>query len=89
MILTGEIGLYRNHGCNQLQCILCKHNPNKRCMGNFAHKYWVGDKLLAKCEGEIQVELIDENGKRYLGDLTKIRLEVSIPSPPVVDCGQG
>ena len=35
--------------------MLCKQNPNKRCTGNFAHKYWVGDKLLAKCEGEIQV----------------------------------
>ena len=39
--------------------MLCKHNPNKRCRGNFAHKYWVGDRLLAKCDGEIQVELIN------------------------------
>jgi hypothetical protein len=48
-------------------------------MGNFAHKYWVGDKLLAKCDGEIQVELIDEHQKRYNGDLSNIRLEVSFP----------
>ena len=48
----------RNHGCNKGNCVLCKQNPNKRCTGNFAHKYWVGDKLLAKCEGEIQVRTI-------------------------------
>ena len=40
------------------QCVLCKHNPSKRCQGNFAHKYWVGDRLLAKCEGELCVELV-------------------------------
>lgn len=35
--------------------MLCKQNPARRCTGNFAPKYWVGDRLLAKCEGEIQV----------------------------------
>lgn len=69
----------RNHGCNQLQCVLCKHNPNKRCTGNFAHKYWVGDKLLAKCEGEIQVEIVDGlTGERVTDDLTNMRLEVGL-----------
>lgn len=67
----------RHHGCNRLQCVLCKHNPNKRCTGNFAHKYWVGDKLLAKCEGEIQVELVDGlTGERVTDDLSSMRLEV-------------
>ena len=42
-----------------LQCVLCKHNPNKRCAGNFAGKYWVGDALLAKCEAEILVQVMD------------------------------
>lgn len=70
-------GVYRNHGCNRLQCVLCKHNPNKRCTGNFAHKYWVGDKLLAKCEGEIQIELVDAmTGEQVTEDLSNIRLEV-------------
>ncbi len=45
----------RSHGCNLTECVLCKHNPHRRCTGNFAPKYWVGDRLLAKCEGEIQV----------------------------------
>jgi hypothetical protein len=35
--------------------VLCKQNPARRCTGNFAPKYWVGDRLLAKCDGEIQV----------------------------------
>lgn len=70
----------RNHGCNRAQCVLCKHNPNKRCTGNFAHKYWVGDKLLAKCEGEIQIELVDgSTGKQVTEDLSNIRLEVWVP----------
>lgn len=62
-----------------MQCILCKHNPNKRCLGNFAHKYWVGDRLLGKCDGDIQVELIDEHQQRFTGDLANIRLEVGCP----------
>ncbi|DBA98922.1 hypothetical protein WJX77_006198 [Trebouxia sp. C0004] len=69
----------RNHGCNRLQCVLCKHNPNKRCTGNFAHKYWVGDKLLAKCEGEIQVELVDGmTGERVIEDLSDMKVELCI-----------
>ncbi|KAK9803940.1 hypothetical protein WJX72_006604 [[Myrmecia] bisecta] len=69
----------RNHGCNRPQCVLCKHNPNKRCTGNFAHKYWVGDRLLAKCEGEIQVELIDAaTGERVAEDLSGARVEACI-----------
>lgn len=69
--------LRRNHGCNVPHCVLCKHNPNKRCTGNFAGKYWVGDRLLAKCEGEIQVELIDATtGDRVVDDLSSYRLQV-------------
>ncbi|KAK9803793.1 hypothetical protein WJX73_009593 [Symbiochloris irregularis] len=69
----------RNHGCNVLHCVLCKHNPNKRCQGNFAHKYWVGDKLLAKCEGEIAVELIDSaSGERLSDNLNNYRVELCI-----------
>lgn len=57
--------------------MLCKHNPNKRCTGNFAHKYWVGDKLLAKCEGEIQVEMVDgATGERVVEDMSGMKLEV-------------
>lgn len=66
--------------------MLCKHNPNKRCTGNFAHKYWVGDKLLAKCEGEIQVELTDFlTGEQVKDDLSNTRLEVPNNGPPPVE----
>ncbi len=57
--------------------MLCKHNPAKRCTGNFAHKYWVGDKLLAKCEGTIMVELIDANtGERMTDEVQGMKIEV-------------
>lgn len=69
--------LCRNHGCNSQACVLCKHNPAKRCTGNFAHKYWVGDKLLAKCEGSILVELIDtDTGDRVDDEVQGMRIEV-------------
>ena len=72
------LAMCRNHGCNVPHCVLCKHNPNKRCTGNFAAKYWVGDRLLAKCEGEIQVELIDTStGERVVDDLSGYRIEAS------------
>ena len=67
----------RYHGCNSAACVLCKHNPAKRCTGNFAHKYWVGDKLLAKCEGTIMVELIDaETGARMTDEVQGMKIEV-------------
>ncbi|CAL8469005.1 g8546 [Coccomyxa elongata] len=69
----------RNHGCNLASCVLCKHNPAKRCTGNFAHKYWVGDKLLAKCEGSIVVEVIDaDTGERMVDEVQGMRIEVCI-----------
>ena len=72
-----RLGHCRNHGCNRLNCVLCKHNPNKRCRGNFAHKYWVGDRLLAKCEGEIQVELINIDTQQTVStDLEEACIEV-------------
>ncbi|KAK9918510.1 hypothetical protein WJX75_004610 [Coccomyxa subellipsoidea] len=69
----------RNHGCNLASCVLCKHNPAKWCTGNFAHKYWVGDKLLAKCEGSILVEVIDaDTGERMSDEVQGMRIEVCI-----------
>ena len=69
----------RNHGCNQPQCVLCKHNPNKRCGVNFAGKYWVGDVLLAKCEAEIDVEVLDiaSQSRVEAAELPSFGLEVS------------
>ncbi|CAL5224107.1 g6738 [Coccomyxa viridis] len=69
----------RYHGCNSAACVLCKHNPAKRCTGNLAHKYWVGDKLLAKCEGNIMVELIDaDTGARMTDEVQGMKIEVSV-----------
>ena len=69
----------RYPGCNFAACVLCKHNPAKRCTGNFAHKYWVGDKLLAKCEGTIMVELIDaDTGARMTDEVQGMRIEVRL-----------
>ena len=65
----------RNHGCNSGACVLCKHNPAKRCTGNFAHKYWVGDKLLAKCEGAILVELINADTGERCDSVAGMRIE--------------
>lgn len=51
-------------------------------MGNFAKKYWVGDKLLAKCEGGIVIECIDVNtGERVTEDLGDVRVEARAPAP--------
>ena len=84
-LLTARASARRNHGCNSSACVLCKHNPNKRCLGNFARKYWVGDKLLAKCEGGILVECIDLNtGERVTDDLSDVRVEVRTPVLPVM-----
>lgn len=69
----------RYHGCNSVACVLCKHNPAKRCTGNLAHKYWVGDKLLAKCEGNIMVELIDaDTGARMTDEVQGMKIEVCL-----------
>lgn len=69
----------RYHGCNSAACVLCKHNPAKRCTGNLAHKYWVGDKLLAKCEGNIMVELIDaDTGARMTDEVQGMKIEVRL-----------
>ena len=57
--------------------MLCKQNPAKRCGGNFAGKYWVGDRLAAKCEAEINVEVHDtqrgDKGERINVDGIKIQ----------------
>ena len=79
----------RNHGCNTAQCVLCKHNPNKRCGVNFAGKYWVGDALLAKCEAEIDVEVLDEATQTRVdaSELPAFGLEVSAGSLGLSDEG--
>lgn len=48
-----------NMACTKMECMLCKHNPRKRCVHNFAPKYWVSDKVTAKCGAHIELELID------------------------------
>ena len=68
----------RNSACTSAQCVLCKQNPAKRCSGNFAGKYWVGDRLLAKCDAELTVEIMDSN-KRRVAPSPGLRIQVKIP----------
>ena len=68
----------RHLACNSGACTLCKHNPAKRCTVNFARHYHVDERLLAKCEGDIQVELMEAGtGDRFQEPLVGIRAEVS------------
>ena len=71
-------GLCRSLGCLDPQCVLCEHNPHRRCNVNFAPKYLVNDILKAKCEAPIRVEIIDRATGVPLGeDIPDVQLEVS------------
>ena len=72
-------GYCRSLGCLDPQCVLCEHNPHRRCNVNFAPKYLVNDILKAKCEAPIRVEIIDRATGVPLGeDIPDVQLEVSI-----------
>ncbi len=61
------------------QCVLCEHNPHRRCNVNFAPKYLVNDVLKAKCEAPIRVEIIDRSTGVPVGeDIPDVHLEVSV-----------
>ncbi|KAL3159748.1 PSII 6.1 kDa protein [Trebouxia sp. C0009 RCD-2024] len=66
-------------GCLDPQCVLCEHNPHRRCNVNFAPKYLVNDVLKAKCEAPIRVEIIDRATGVPLGeDIPDVQLEMCI-----------
>eukprot|EP00884_Botryococcus_braunii_P005248 jgi/Botrbrau1/14724/Bobra.0108s0071.2 len=68
-----------NLGCLDPQCVLCEHNPHRRCSVNFAPKYLVNDVLKAKCEAPIRVEVIDRATGLPLGeDIPDVHLEMCI-----------
>lgn len=72
------VGCCRSLGCLDPQCVLCEHNPNRRCNVNFAPKYLVNDILKAKCEAPIRVEIIDRATGVPLGeDIPDVQLEAS------------
>ena len=79
----------RSLGCLDPQCVLCEHNPHRRCNVNFAPKYLVNDLLKAKCDAPIRVEIIDRATGVPLGeDIADLQLEArpcscSPPSLPV------
>lgn len=59
------------------QCVLCEHNPHRRCNVNFAPKYLVNDILKAKCDAQIRVEVIDRiTGAPVTEELPELTLEV-------------
>lgn len=61
------------------QCVLCEHNPNRRCSVNFAPKYLVNDILKAKCDAPIRIEVIDRATGVPLGeDIPDVHLEVRV-----------
>ncbi len=67
----------RSLGCLDPQCVLCEHNPHRRCNVNFAPKYLVSDVLKAKCDAQIRVEIIDRlTGAPITEDLPDVHLEV-------------
>eukprot|EP00891_Asterochloris_glomerata_P008152 jgi/Astpho2/8152/Aster-03085 len=66
-------------GCLDPQCVLCEHNPHRRCNVNFAPKYLVNDILKAKCDAPIRVEIIDRATGIPLGeDIKDVQLEMCI-----------
>lgn len=66
-------------GCLDPQCVMCQHNPHRRCSVNFDRKYLVNDQLKAKCNSVIRVELINRStGQLVEEDLPDIRLEMCI-----------
>lgn len=70
-------GCHRSLGCLDPQCVLCEHNPHRRCNVNFAPKYLVNDVLKAKCDAPIRVEIIDRQTGVPLGeDIADVHLEV-------------
>lgn len=70
-------GLCRSLGCLDMQCVLCEHNPQRRCNVNFAPKYLVNDPLKAKCEAPIRIEVIDRATGVPVGeDIPDMHLEV-------------
>ena len=67
----------RSLGCLDPQCVLCEHNPHRRCNVNFAPKYLVNDVLKAKCDAPIRIEVIDRSTGVPLGeDIPDVHLEV-------------
>ncbi len=71
------LGARRSLGCLDPQCVLCEHNPHRRCNVNFAPKYLVNDLLKAKCDAPIRVEIIDRATGVPLGeDIADLQLEV-------------
>ncbi|KAF8065943.1 sua1 [Scenedesmus sp. PABB004] len=66
-------------GCNEPQCALCAHNSQRRCGANFAKKYLVADKVLARCGAPVRVELRDRaTGALHDAELDGVYVELFI-----------
>lgn len=81
---TRELQLVFRHDCQSLgcldpQCVLCEHNPHRRCSVNFAPKYLVNDVLRAKCDAPIRVEVVDRATGIPIGnDMPELTLEMFV-----------
>ena len=80
----------RSLGCLDPQCVLCEHNPHRRCNVNFAPKYLVNDLLKAKCDAPIRVEIIDRATGVPLGeDIADLQVEARPPARRrACECGR-
>ncbi len=66
-------------GCLDPQCMLCQHNPQRRCLINFDRKYLVHDILKAKCGATIRVELVDKQTNTLItDDVHGLKIEVRV-----------
>lgn len=59
----------RSTGCGEQGCLLCQCNPSRLCKRNLRNKYLIDDKLLAKCNAPLRVELVDQTGACVLEGL--------------------
>ena len=65
-------------GCLDEKCVLCEHNPKRRCSVNFCGKYLVNDPLRARCGAQIRLELVDGEGKVFTGAIPGLKLEICV-----------
>lgn len=68
----------RNMGCLDEKCVLCEHNPKRRCSINFCGKYLVNDPLRARCGSQIRLELVDGEGNVFTDAIPGLKLEICV-----------
>eukprot|EP00884_Botryococcus_braunii_P005106 jgi/Botrbrau1/14597/Bobra.242_2s0007.1 len=67
-------------GCLDMECVMCKQTPHRKCRNSFAAKYLSGDMIKGKCGAPIYVDVLDPSiGQPVAGNrLTDYHLEICI-----------